>query len=88
MRSSTERPEHQPTIGGYAITEIIFEVTEDEVGGGFSASALGYCIHTQGESLEDIRHIVREAVDCYFDEAMTRPGLIRLNFARDEVLKA
>ena len=27
-------------------TEIIFEVTEDEVDGGDSASALGYGIHT------------------------------------------
>ena len=43
--------------------EIIFEVTEDEVDGGYSASALGCGIHTQGESLEEIRHNVREAVD-------------------------
>lgn len=28
-------------------TEIIFEVTEDETDGGYSASALGYGIHTQ-----------------------------------------
>ena len=30
------------------MTEIIFEVTEDEVDGGYSASALGYGIHTEG----------------------------------------
>ena len=29
-------------------TEIIFEVSEDEVDGGCSASALGYGIHTPG----------------------------------------
>ena len=28
-------------------TEIIFEVTEDEVDGGYSATAPGYGIHTQ-----------------------------------------
>ena len=67
------------------MTEIIFEVTED---GGCSASALGYRIHTEGESLEEIRHNVKEAVDCYFDETMTRPKLIRLHFVRDEVLEA
>lgn len=45
------------------MTEIIFEVTEDETDGGYSASALGYGIHTQGESLDDIRlHFVREEV--------------------------
>ena len=70
------------------MTEIIFEVTEDEVDGGYSASALGYGIHTQGESLEEIRHNVKEAVDCYFDESTARPGLIRLHFVRDEVLRA
>jgi len=71
-----------------ATTEIIFEVTEDEVDGGNSASALGYGIHTQGECVEDIRRNALEAVDCYFDETMVRPSLIRLHFVRDEILVA
>ena len=66
--------------------EIIFEVTEDEVDGGYSASALGYGIHTEGDSLEEVRANIREAVDCYFDDAMERPKLLRLHFVRDEVL--
>ena len=70
------------------MSEIIFEVSEDEVDGGFSASALGYSIHTQGDSVEEIRRNVKEAVDCFFDDAMTRPKLIRLHFVRDEVLVA
>ena len=37
------------------MTEIIFEITEDELDGGYCASALGYGIHTQGDSLEEIR---------------------------------
>ena len=60
-------------------TEIIFEVSEDEVDGGYTASALGYGIHTEGESLEELRNNVKEAVDCYFDETMPRPKLIRLH---------
>ena len=59
-------------------TEIIFEVSEDEIDGGYSASALGYGIHTEGDTLEEVRRNVKEAVDCYFDETMTRPKLIRL----------
>ena len=43
------------------MTEIIFEITEDEVDGGYSASALGHGIHTQGESVEEIRSNVKEA---------------------------
>lgn len=69
-------------------TEIIFEVTEDEVDSGYSASALGYGIHTQGDSVEEIRRNVKEAVDCYFDETMAKPGIIRLHFVRDEILVA
>ncbi|WP_419936791.1 type II toxin-antitoxin system HicB family antitoxin [Candidatus Palauibacter sp.] len=69
-------------------TEIIFEVTEDEIDGGYSASALGYGIHTQGDSVEEIRLNVVEAVDCYFDETMAKPRIIRLHFVRDEVLVA
>ena len=70
------------------MTELIFEVTEDDVDGGYSASALGYGIHTEGDSLEEIRANVKEAVDCYFDDDMPRPKLIRLHFVRDEVLVA
>ena len=69
-------------------TEIIFEVSEDESHGGYSASAPGYGIHTQGDSIEELRRNVKEAVDCYFDGTMTRPRLIRLHFVRDEVLAA
>ena len=36
-------------------TEIIFEVNEDEVESGYTASALGYGIHTEGDSLEELR---------------------------------
>ena len=69
-------------------TEIIFEITEDEVDGGYSASALGYGIHTQGDSLEEIRRNVREAFDCHFNETMDRPNTIRLHFVRDEITSA
>ena len=69
-------------------SEIIFEVTDDDVDGGFAASALGYGIHTQGDSLEELRRNVKEAVDCYFDETMAKPRLIRLHFVRDEVMIA
>lgn len=68
------------------MSEIIFEVREDEADGGFTASALGFGIHTQGETLEELRLMVKEAVDCYFDESMDAPKLIRLHFVRDEVI--
>lgn len=66
-------------------SEIIFEVTEAEEGG-YCASALGYGISTQGDTLEELRAMVREAVDCYFDKPEEAPKVIRLHFVRDEVL--
>lgn len=64
-----------------SLSEIIFEVSEDEVDGGFSASAVGHGIHTEGETIDEVRQNVREAVECYFDERAARPGLIRLHSA-------
>ncbi len=68
------------------MSEIIFEVREDEVDGGYTASALGYGIHTQGNSVEELRTMVKDAVRVYFDETMEAPKIIRLHFVRDDVL--
>jgi len=45
------------------MNEIIFDVREDEADGGYVASALGYGIHTQGETLEELRAMVKDAVN-------------------------
>ena len=66
-------------------SEIIFEVTEDETDGGYSASALGYGIHTQGEDWADLKAMVRDAVLCHF-ETHARPKVIRLHLVRDEAI--
>jgi predicted RNase H-like HicB family nuclease len=60
------------------MSEIVFEAREDEVKGGYIASALGYGIHTQGETLEELRSMVKEAIDCYFDESVESPKVVRL----------
>jgi predicted RNase H-like HicB family nuclease len=68
-------------------TEIIFEVTED-ADGGFCAVALGHAIATQGDTMEELREMVRDAVKCHFGDgqAGTMPKIIRLHFVRDEAL--
>jgi len=68
------------------MSEIIFEVLEDELDGGYVATALGHAIATQGETLEELREMVRDAVQCHFGETMEAPRVIRLHFVRDEVL--
>jgi predicted RNase H-like HicB family nuclease len=67
-------------------SEIIFEVREDETDGGYTATALGFGIHTQGETMEDVRAMVKEAVACYFEDVADSPSIIRLHFVRDEVM--
>ena len=68
------------------VPEIIFHVVDDEVDGGYSASALGYGIHTQAETIPELRENVKEAVECYFDDATLRPTVICLHVVRDERL--
>ncbi len=48
--------------------EIIFEVREDEVDGGFVAQALGHSIFTQAETVESLREMVKDAVRCHFGD--------------------
>lgn len=43
-------------------------------------------IHTQAETREELRAMVRDAVICYFDDPSTAPAIIRLHFVRDEIL--
>ncbi len=66
--------------------ELIFEVREDDVDGGYTASALGCGIHTEGDTLAELRRNVRDAVECHFDKPEDMPGIVRLHFVRDEVL--
>lgn len=72
------------------MTEIIFEVEEDEIDGGFVAAALGHGIVTQGDTLDELRAMVKDAVRCHFGDGLPgkMPKLIRLHFVRDEVLAA
>jgi predicted RNase H-like HicB family nuclease len=54
------------------------------------ATALGHGIVTQGDSLEELRQMVKDAVRCHFGEGNIdpMPKVIRLHFVRDEVLVA
>ncbi len=72
----------------HPMSEIIFEVHEDETDGGYVATALGHGIATQAETLDELRAMVREAVQCHFGDGAPGPlpKVIRLHYVRDEVL--
>lgn len=66
------------------MNEIVFEVTQ-EADGGFVAECLTENIFTQGDTWDELRRNVKEAVDGYFFD-QPRPAVIRLHLTRDEVL--
>jgi hypothetical protein len=64
-------------------TEIVFLV-EEYPDSGYTAKALGESIFTEAENLESLRTMVRDAVNCHFEES-DHPKIIRLHIVRDEV---
>ena len=64
--------------------EIIFTVQESEEGG-YEAKAPSAPIFTEADSLDELRSMVRDAVECHFEETV-RPKVIRLHFVKDEVI--
>jgi len=66
--------------------ELFVEAREDRVDGGYVASALGHGIHTQAETLEELRANILDAVDCYFDSPEEAPTVIHLRVISEEVI--
>ena len=67
------------------MTELVFLVEED-IDGGLTARAIGEGIFTEADDIEQLRQNVRDAVLCHFEDAKTRPRIVRLHVTRDEVL--
>lgn len=66
------------------MSEIIF-IVEDSEQGGYIAKALGYSIYTEGETLDELKQNIKDAVKCHFDDA-TLPHIVRLHTVKDEVM--
>jgi len=64
--------------------ELIFNVTPDQEGG-YCAVAVGEDIYTQGETWDDLRHMVLDATKGYFFGS-TPPNTIRLHMHIEKVI--
>jgi predicted RNase H-like HicB family nuclease len=64
--------------------EIVFSVTQ-ESDGGFVAECLSHDIFTEGNTWDELRKNVREAVSGYFFD-QPKPSAVRLHLVRDEVM--
>lgn len=60
------------------MSDIVFQITEDDTDGGFIARALGHSIVTEADTWEQLRTNVREAVRCHFEEGHA-PAVILAN---------
>lgn len=67
-----------------SMNELVFEVVQ-EGDGGYCAECLTESIFTQGETWDQLRTNVREAVTAFFFDGVA-PPLIRLHLVRDEVV--
>jgi hypothetical protein len=50
-----------------AQSEIIFSIQESPEGG-YEARALGHAIFTQADSMEELKTMLRDAVECHFSD--------------------
>lgn len=66
------------------MSEVIF-IVEDSDEGGYTAKSLGYSIYTEGETLDELKENIKDAVKCHFDEKEI-PHIVRLHMVKDEVI--
>lgn len=74
-----------PALGYPRLMELIFEIRDAEEGGLY-ARALGHAIFTEGETWEELRANVLEAVSLHFEDVAARPRLVQLHYVRDELI--
>ncbi len=66
------------------MNELTFLV-DDDPDGGYTARAVGENIFTQADTITELKTMIRDAIDCHFDDRSQWPALVRLHFVRDEV---
>jgi len=64
--------------------ELIFNVTPDQEGG-YCAVAIGESIFTQGDTWDDLRHMVLDVTKLWFEDS-TPPDTIRLFMHIEQVI--
>lgn len=67
------------------MTEIIFVVQESPEGG-LEAKALGHSIYTEGDTIDELKQNIREAIHCHFEA--DAPSIVGLHCIKEEVFAA
>ena len=66
--------------------EIIFLIHPSPEGG-YEAQALSHSIYTEADTLDELRTMIKDAVQCHFTRR-TKPKIIRLHIVEEEVFAA
>ncbi|MFM8742941.1 MAG: type II toxin-antitoxin system HicB family antitoxin [Cytophagales bacterium] len=67
------------------MNEIIFLV-EESPEGGFTAKALGVSIVTEGDTIDELRENIKDAIHCHFED--NKPKIVRLHLIKELVFAA
>ncbi|MDT3739551.1 MAG: 2-oxoisovalerate dehydrogenase [Candidatus Kapabacteria bacterium] len=65
--------------------EIIFYI-EDDIESGYNARAINHSIFTQGDTIEDLKKNIKDALNCHFESGKI-PHIIKLHFVHQEMLE-
>ncbi|SEO11757.1 2-oxoisovalerate dehydrogenase [Mucilaginibacter sp. AW1-7] len=63
----------------------VFFLVEEAIEGGYNARAIGESIYTQGDTMDELKGNIREAVQCHFDDD-NLPKIIRLHLVKEEII--
>jgi len=64
------------------LKEIMF-VGEEDPEKGYTAQALGYSIFTEGDTLEELKENIKDALKCHFDKK-EMPLFVHLHIIKEE----
>lgn len=68
--------------------QITFNIEEDSDDGGFVAEAFtqdNSQIITQGDTIEELKNMIKNALECHFDNPKDVPRKVILKFIRQEI---
>ena len=66
------------------MSEIV--LVEEDPEGGYSARAMGESIFTQGDTEDELKSNIKEALCCHIDNESEILPIIRLHFVRDQII--
>jgi predicted RNase H-like HicB family nuclease len=68
--------------------EIVFQIEEDLEDGGYVAEAYtskNEHIVTQGDTIDELKEMIKDALECHFENPLEIPHKVIMQFVREEI---